>query len=289
MIGFSDWPKRQVLHDLRCVAEAARPAVEARGGEALKAVPLEADLQLACDGDYLDHVIALDAVARGADAELAGYAMALLIGDAVHGQIGFAPEGLPVDSQPGARRAALARGLHAADEAHDLGVALPELVTSLPKEQVIPPLMQIARELRGMVDAVAHADYGMDAARHAEAIRAVLDTEDCRFPKGERWYPAEVVELTGHDPDNGATWLPCIALLVLDDIHYGGDFDQMTFRWMKQAARLLEAPERMRGPILRGIRHVMEREVPGYWDPYFEWMPRKIAESAVMVPWEDVA
>ncbi|QDC07780.1 hypothetical protein FHY55_00305 [Oceanicola sp. D3] len=289
MISFSDWPKRQVLHDLRCVAQASRPAAEARGDAALLAVPLEADLQLACDDDYLSRITALTAVARSEDAELAGYAMALLIGDAVHGQIGFTPDALPVARQPRARRAALARGLHVVDEVHELGTELPELETSLPPERVIAPLVQIAQELRGMVDAVAMADYGMDAERHAEALRAVLDAEGCRFPKGERWYPAEVVELTGHDPDNGATWFPCIALLVLDDIHHHGDFDQMTFRWMRHAKRLVAAPEHVRKPILAGIRHLLESGPPGEWDPYWDWMPQKIAEQAVMVPWEDVA
>ncbi|MCO6384593.1 hypothetical protein [Oceanicola sp. 502str15] len=289
MIGFSDWPQRQALHDLRAAALAARPAVEARGPEALRAVPLEDDLQLACDTDYLPRYDVLHEVALGADAELAGYAMALLVGDAVHGQIGTQPGLLPYRSQPGARRAALVRGLHVVDARHDLDSALPELVTSLPTERVIPPLVEVARRLRGNVEAVANADYGMEATRHGAALRAVLDSEGCRMSGEQRWYPAEVVELTGHDPDSGDIWLPCIALLVLDDIHHNGAHDQTTFRWMHHAARLLDAPEPLRGPILAGIRHVMERCAPGEWDPYFEWLPKEIGQSAVMVPWVDVA
>ena len=277
-----DWPSRQVLRDLAAVAEATEPSLPIGTGPLLKLEP---------EGSYLEVLELLEA-ALGSTPEATARALAILLADALYDQVG--PEAgweevrTLIMAQPRARRAALARGVNAVLEARsdrDSPRFTRDVCLSEPAKTLIPPLVDLARGLSSPeIESVAMADYGDRHKRHAAALRAVLADPVCRFPAGERWFPAEVVELTGHVPEDATAWR-CIALLVLDDVHCQGDYDQMTFRWMRNAEVFLGLPDLFRKPILRGIRHVMESA--DLWDPYFDQYRDTQKERWAYLPWWD--
>ncbi len=306
MFWGSDWPKRQVLNDLWALGQASLARApfllrledcgQADLAAQLREVSQTKEMRLETGDSYLAVLAYLNRLAFDGEPADAAFALAVLLADAVHGQVG--PEGeyfgwlvwrKRLDDMPRAWAATLARGFAMALDVHDIDAAprpTKQMFLSEDKAAIIAPLVALARRLEGaMIDAVASADYGYRADEHATALLAVLADEACKFPAGERWFPAEVVELTGHDPTNGATFLPCICLLILDDLHNAGSFDQMSYRWMNNADLFLGALEAFRNPILRGIRHVMEQDFPDNWDPYFEWKPSKIETLARFVPW----
>ena len=72
--------------------------------------------------------------------------------------------------------------------------------TTKPVEEVINPLLQIAKSLTEEErEWIAHADYGADVKKHLRALNELLQTNDCIYPSGEVWFPTEVVELVSHD------------------------------------------------------------------------------------------
>ncbi len=153
-------------------------------------------------------------------------------------------------------------------------------------DDIITPLCQMAREMtEDQLVSIAKADYGCDVEKHLAALRKVLKHDQCRFPEGEVWFPAEVVELVGYDP-NATGFIGCTALLIINDVIRKERVDLMSFRWMNEAEIYCKLPDDHYGPVPRGIRHIYET-YDGGWDPYWEWKPLKIKNDAVYVPYFD--
>ncbi|MEL6587479.1 MAG: hypothetical protein AAFQ50_12595 [Pseudomonadota bacterium] len=229
------------------------------------------------DGDlYWDAYLALNLHTPEQPPKVHAFAGAMLLLDAFNGQAG--PDGgleslaAGLDALPRAHAATLRRGIRSHAKAHwiaDAPLFAPDQLVSRPTEDILPPLIKLARGIgQDGIDYICQADYGMDAEKHREALRAVLATTDCRFPAGDRWFPSEFVELVGYVPEDPTAWR-CIALLILDDIYSDGKRDHLTFRWDRHAATFLDLPDMFRTPILQGIRHLMELSFEGGWNRYF--------------------
>lgn len=153
-------------------------------------------------------------------------------------------------------------------------------------DDIIAPLCRIAREMtEEQLGSIAKADYGRDIEKHLTALRKLLKHEQCRFPEDDVWFPAEVVELVGYDP-NAKGFIGCTAILIVNDVIRKGRVDLMSFRWMNEAKTYCKLPDDLYGPVLRGIRHIYEA-YGGGWDPYREWKPLKIEKDALYVPYFD--
>lgn len=292
----SDWPRQQCLFDLAAVARVNRSAVgriaDGAVAERLASLPDAPIVRLETDEGYLPALEILDRASVGDDTEAAAFAWALLLADGLCDQVGptelwrAARPLLEVIPRPQA--AALWRGaaFYHAHRYEDLPGTVPEnaFLSDLP-DAVISPLVTLARGLdEHAIQTIARADYGNDVKEHVAGLRATLADDLCCFPSKDRWYPAEVVELTGHLPNTPAAWR-CIALLILDDIHNRGAYDQMNYRWQTNAPVFLDLPEGFRIPILRGIRHIMEQAGPGAWNPFFDWHRPELQAKWHLLPW----
>lgn len=82
---------------------------------------------------------------------------------------------------------------------------------------------------------IATRNYGQDAARHLAALKAIAARNGV-FPRGENWYPYEVVELTANalEPGHAREFAAC-TLLVLAAVPRG--FDASSDRQAKFADR----------------------------------------------------
>ncbi|MCY4179620.1 MAG: hypothetical protein OXD48_04990, partial [Litoreibacter sp.] len=221
--------------------------------------------------------------------DAAVHALAVLLAEALEGSRGFAMDA--GDWQDHAafiraldppRRAVLMRAWYTLDELRSFDWRKPVQdladMRGLDRAQVMAPLVHMAKAMpEHEIKSVALADYCSRADEHEAALRAVLAEPECRFPNNERWFPAEVVELTAHVPsDPGA--IACTALCILDDIHNNGDYDQMSFRWGQHSETYLTWHECRRLPILRGIRYLYERDPHGSWG--FQY-----PKAAQPIPW----
>lgn len=140
--------------------------------------------------------------------------------------------------------------------------------TTYSATQVLPPLIELARSLTaGERVEIAKADYGADVDQQVEGLNRLLDTPDCRFPKGESWFPLEVIELISHQPEN-AGFIGCTALVLINAI-YDGDFrEHSSSRWKAHSSVYQNLEMSARGAILSGFRHIYET-IEG-WDPYWD-------------------
>ncbi|WP_137110009.1 hypothetical protein [Rhodobacter sp. SY28-1] len=167
---------------------------------------------------------------------------------------------------PAPIRAALMNGFQ---RLRDLGLLeerckpLPDHRVTHPRSSVDAALKTIARAMTlPEMDHIARADYGMDVARHRDALVALLADPDVAYPPGEFWYPAEVVELVAHVPKSTG-YIPCMAIVLLDALRTGDMQDNATFRLQGQWAELFALPQRARDSFLAAYRHLYETDILG--------------------------
>ena len=304
-----EWLHKQVLHDLRCVALACgdakhrivglgkpkdRPKVE----ETLLSI-LD-DMHLNCPigdmGDSVRKVLQIGAWQQSDDPEIATFSIAILLADVWHTSVGFgSPDqdgsDLPpfIMNIPPARRAVLLRAYF---ELYQMGICKsdsfpnPNQYPTKTADELISPLCVLARKMtENELNFVSEADYGCDVRKHLAALYEVLDQPDCRFPKGECWYPNEVVELIGHVP--GSTgFVGCTALLIINDILGYGHIEYMSYRWMNNSKAYCGLSDSQREPILRGIRHLYET-VEDRWDPTELQFGKKRGKQVICIPYFD--
>lgn len=304
-----EWVHRQVLHDLRCVALACgdakhrlvgltnpsdQPAVE----DVLWSV-LD-DKHLNCPvgdmGDTVRKLLQVGAWQQFDDPDLATFSIAILLADVWNTSIGF---GSPdqdwsdlspfILSLPSARRAVLLKAYY---ELHQMGCyeayscPNPRQFPSENAASIITTLCLLARNMsEDVLIIIAQADYGYDFEKHLAALRDVIDQPDCRFPKGECCYPADVVELVGFAPEK-AGFVGCTALLIINDIISSGHRDYMSFRWENEPDMYCSLPVPQREPILRGIRHLYET-ARDRWGPYSFGTDKKRDKLAKCIPYFD--
>lgn len=140
---------------------------------------------------------------------------------------------------------------------------LPDHLVTHSRTDVDAALKTVARAMTlPEMDHISRADYGMDVARHRDALVALLADPDVAYPPGEFWYPAEVVELVAHVPKSTG-YIPCMAIVLLDALRTGDMQDNATFRLEGQWAKLLALPQRARDAFLAAYRHLYETDILG--------------------------
>lgn len=140
---------------------------------------------------------------------------------------------------------------------------LPDHRVTHSRTDVDAALKTIARAMTlPEMDHISRADYGMDVARHRDALIALLADPEVAYPKGEFWYPAEVVELVAYVPKSTG-YIPCMAIVLLDALRTGDMQDKATFRLERQWAELLALPLRARDAFLAAYRHLYETDILG--------------------------
>ncbi|MFM7335511.1 MAG: hypothetical protein ACKO2N_09600 [Tabrizicola sp.] len=140
---------------------------------------------------------------------------------------------------------------------------LPDQRVTHSRTDVDSALKTIARAMTlPEMDHISRADYGMDVARHRDALVALLHDPEVAYPKGDFWYPAEVVELVAHVPKSTG-YIPCMAIVLLDALRTGDMQDNATFRLEGQWAELLALPQRARDAFLAAYRHLYETDILG--------------------------
>ena len=163
---------------------------------------------------------------------------------------------------PDTLRAAVANGLVRARELGLIVLDPPDAALCLtrPADDIAGHLLQIARSMRpDELQAVAQADYGNDAQRHLDALRACISRRDGIFLPDEGCDPSEVVELVAHGP--GQPGHPgCTAILLLNVLQTGDLQDWFGFRWPAQAPAYCALKPSQRDPILAGIRYLYETD-----------------------------
>ena len=133
--------------------------------------------------------------------------------------------------------------------------------TTKPVHEVIHPLLQLAKSLTERErEWIAQADYGEDVEKHLTALNELLETNDCIYPSGETWFPAEVVELVSHGSDNPG-FVGCTAIMLINAIADNDRQAHADFRW--RAHRFSYASY---AAIQDGFRHIYE--VLEDWNPY---------------------
>ncbi len=166
---------------------------------------------------------------------------------------------------PQVLRAAILRGL---DTIEDSIIRYEPASYLLPKinrctrhiDDVLPALCQLAKGMDLHVQkSVSQADYGDRADLHLEALSAVLESEDCRFPKNEAWFPSEVVELIAHVPSTQG-FVECTALLLANALPTNDHMGWFEFRWERLSDAYNQLPENVRNTILAGVRHLYETD-----------------------------
>ncbi|MDC0659840.1 hypothetical protein N6L27_17710 [Leisingera sp. SS27] len=121
-------------------------------------------------------------------------------------------------------------------------------------------LIPIARSMTSAeIESVAAADYGMDLEKHMGALTDLLDSPTLAYPPGERWFPAEVVELTSHV--QGRTgWLPCSAIMLLDAVRTLDNRSNAEFRFESQWRDYRRLPARERAAFHAALRYLYESD-----------------------------
>jgi len=186
---------------------------------------------------------------------------------------------------PRATHSAILRGYAVA---HALGkVTLPtppaddDRLTT-PKHTVLMALRDCARTLDdAQIESIARADYGMDAARNAAALRALLASSRLLLPLEGRHIPGEVLELVSLVPGR-AGFAQCSALILIEALERGDPFGTAAFRWRGVAAAYRALPSAEADPLLRGFRALAETDPT--WDPYFEMSDTDRAAQTVPIP-----
>jgi hypothetical protein len=141
----------------------------------------------------------------------------------------------------------------------------PEDLRSEPLTAIAPRLLALARTLDPAAIAhIARADYGHDADRHRQALVALLADPAMAYPPGDRWFPAEVVELVSHIPGQPGH-VQCLAIVVLDALRDGDRHGNAVYRLENQYAEIARLPPSAREPLYAGFRHLYE-DAP-HWSP----------------------
>ena len=310
MRRFNRWPKLQLLHDLRAVALSCKSALpriakfaEQDDISAVEAILISSldnpCLGLPSDNRYEEaqRALLIAAYQVDEDTQASTFAIAFLLADVFNGQSGFGSMdqdwsdlNVFIRTLPAPRRVVFLRAYLRLHQQYIRILENPPLENEFEissPEKIMGPLREIVRKMSKVeMTAISLADFGQDEKEHLEALKQVLGGPLCKFPEGDRWYPAEVIELIGHTPGTGA-FEKCTALLIIDDIIHNVKWDQMRFRWSTNAPNYLMLSDSVREPILRGIRCIYETQAHEGWDPYFDWPDNKIEKSAVAIPYFD--
>jgi hypothetical protein len=166
-------------------------------------------------------------------------------------------------AQPAQVRAALMNGF---DHLRQRGLA-PDPCRPAPPDclthrrpDLEPALIALARQMTpAEQDHIARADYGCDEARHHAALLALLADPQLAYPPGEVWYPAEVVELISHVPDEPGH-VPCLAIVLLDALRTGDDRGNADYRLGTQFGDILALPQPARAVLIAAFRHLYESD-----------------------------
>lgn len=138
--------------------------------------------------------------------------------------------------------------------------------TTEPVLEVIHPLFQLAKSLTEEERKwIAQADYGENVKRHLSALNELLETDNCIYPTGEAWFPAEVVELVSHDSRNPG-FVGCTAITLINAIADNDSQGNADFRWRSHRYSYGALAPTQRGAFQDGFRHLYE--VLRDWDPY---------------------
>ena len=137
-------------------------------------------------------------------------------------------------------------------------------ITNL-RDAIAPALLAIAKRMNAdQIESVAHADYGCDVQKHANALHSLLATEDCLYRDSEVWYPAEENVMTTHDKNKPA-YFECTAIVLLNSLNDEDDFGHASFRLSQNAAtyRSLQADDQR--ALYRAFRYHYETDAD--WSP----------------------
>ncbi|WP_127114876.1 hypothetical protein [Shimia sediminis] len=186
-----------------------------------------------------------------------------------------------LNDAPNGVRSAIARGFALADPS--LNIPLNSRVTQ-PRDQVILPLQDLARSMTPeMIDHVSKLDYGKEVKTHHKAIVDLLRSPDLRYPEGECWFPAEVIELASHTPELPA-FVPCTAIVLINAFNDGDGDIHASFRWSIGRAIYRALVDDQKHPLLEAFRHLAESEPD--WDPFFEHAHKRTITMDHLVDWQ---
>ena len=145
-------------------------------------------------------------------------------------------------------------------------------------------LIPIARSMTpAEVESIAAADYyGEDIARHKTALEELLNSSSLAYPKGEVWYPAEVIELTSH-VQGAAGWLPCTAIVLLDAVRDLDGVSNAEFRFEQQWRDYSRLPAQTRSALHAAFRYLYESDE--FWDPSFKGRARLESSDLPALDW----
>lgn len=154
--------------------------------------------------------------------------------------------------------------------------------TTKPVQEVVKPLCKLAKSLTAEErEYISNSDYGEDVERHLSALNQLLQTEDCLYPSGEVWFPAEVVELVSHSSTDPG-YVGCTAILLINAIADGDDQSNAEFRWRSQRFSYDALKPSPRRSILDGFRHIYE--VNRDWDPYSDqFAPERLQTDSFLL------
>jgi len=311
LIGAGDFARVQLVSDLGPAMRHGGPEVLARIVRQVPGVPPVTALarvvaaQGRLDGPAgaaLHPALALAATLPQQDPDAFRVATAILLADRLQGAAG--PDSLyfhheahleAYRSQPAPVRAAFFGAFAQLQRMGRIALDVPptraEVLTAPPARV----RADLAALVAGMSDAVlaemARADLGIDAERHAAALRGLRAQAAPRLPAGPaRWYPGEVVDQASLFP-RGAAFAPALALLLLEALDppaaQVAAAPGLEMRWMHLADAVLAQPEPARSALLAGFRHLHETHLgpgrPG-WEPYRGWPATRVAAEAVAIP-----
>lgn len=143
-------------------------------------------------------------------------------------------------------------------------------------------LIPIARSMTPTeIESVAAADYGVDLEKHMSALTDLLNSPALAYPPGERWFPAEVVELTSHV--QGQTgWIPCSAIMLLDAVRTLDDQSIAEFSFERQWRDYSRLPAPARSAFHAAFRYLYEKDA---FDPHFRNYQCFDADNDVSLSW----
>lgn len=167
--------------------------------------------------------------------------------------------------------------------AHESVLPSQEDVHSEGEEQIVHSLQDMARRMTNEdMRSIAGADYGCSVERHYRALKDLLATRDLRFPKGDVWYPQEVVELTSHCP-GAIGFLPCTALVLLNAV-YGDDVrEDAAFLWNSRRKDYRQLPIEEWKTISSTFRYIYQTDED--WDPLFGSTKFGSLREKDLLPW----
>lgn len=151
------------------------------------------------------------------------------------------------------------------------------------RDDVEAGLLELARSLSPPdIESVSRADSGWNARRHARALVEALTERSGRFPAGEPWFPAEVVQLTAMNPQ-APGFLQCMALICLNALPTGDETDNISYHWTRFASHAVNCDRPERAPIIAAVRYLFESTAD--WEPYWDWSEERINSEAIAIPW----